>query len=81
MKSLFWFVLGIAGGFVAAHLLNKDPRGHELLADVDARISEFTDRLADAYHEQERRFDAHVDSVKNAASSAAEAVKSAGSAD
>jgi len=57
MKSLFWFVFGIAGGFVAAHLLNKDPRGHELLAEVDARISAFTDRLADAYHEQERRFD------------------------
>ncbi|WP_396656451.1 hypothetical protein [Microbacterium sp.] len=55
MKSLFWFLLGIAGGFVAAHLLDKDPRGHELLAEVDARISAFTDRMADAYHEQEAR--------------------------
>jgi len=79
MRNLFWFVLGIAGGFVAAHLLNKDPRGHELLADVDARISEFTDRLTDAYHEQERRFSATVDDVKNAAASAADAVKSAAS--
>ena len=33
-----WFVLGIAGGFVLAHLLNKDPRGHEVLADIDARV-------------------------------------------
>jgi len=79
MRNLFWFVLGIAGGFVAAHLLNKDPRGHELLSDVDARISEFTDRLTDAYHEQERRFSATVDDVKNAAASAADAVKSAAS--
>lgn len=55
MKTLFWFVLGIAGGFVAAHLLNKDPRGHEVLAAVDARISEFTDRITDAYHQQEAR--------------------------
>ena len=55
MKNLFWFVLGIAGGFVVAHLMNKDPRGHEILADVDARISEFTDRIGDAYREQEAR--------------------------
>lgn len=58
MKSLFWFVLGIAGGFVAAHLLDKDPRGHELLAEVDARIAAFTDRMADAYHQQEARISA-----------------------
>ena len=34
MKSVVWFVLGLAGGFVAAHLVNKDPRGHEVLAEV-----------------------------------------------
>ena len=36
--------------------MNKDPRGHEILADVDARITEFTDRIGDAYREQEARF-------------------------
>ncbi len=58
MKSLFWFLVGIAGGFVAAHLLDKDPRGHELLAEVDARITAFTDRMTDAYREQEARMSA-----------------------
>lgn len=57
MKNLLWFIVGIGGGFVAAHMLNKNPRGHELLAEVDARISEFTDRIGDAYREQEARFD------------------------
>lgn len=57
MKNLFWFMVGIAGGFVAAHVLNKNPRGHELLAEVDARINEFTERIGDAYREQEARFD------------------------
>ncbi|NLP85405.1 ATPase [Microbacterium sp. CFH 90308] len=71
MKNLFWFVLGIAGGFVVAHLMNKDPRGHEILADVDARISEFTDRMGDAYREQEARFSGLVDDVKDAAKAAA----------
>ncbi|MCP2636915.1 ATPase [Microbacterium sp. HD4P20] len=71
MKNLFWFVLGIAGGFVVAHLMNKDPRGHEILTDVDARISEFTDRMGDAYREQEARFSGLVDDVKDAARAAA----------
>lgn len=55
MKNLLWFLIGVIGGFVAAHFMNKDPRGHDLLADVDARITEFTAILSDAYREQEAR--------------------------
>ncbi|GGH35676.1 hypothetical protein [Microbacterium album] len=55
MKNVLWFLLGIAGGFIAAHFLNKDPRGHEVLADIDARIAEFTERLTEAYHSEEAR--------------------------
>lgn len=79
MKTVLWFLIGIAGGFVVAHLMNKDPRGRELLADVDARISEFTDRMSDAYREQEARFTGIVDEVKDAAASAAGAAKDAAS--
>lgn len=79
VKSLVWFVLGIAGGFVAAHLVNKDPRGHELLAEVDARIGEFTDRIGDAYREQEARFAGLVEEAKDSAAAAAGAVKDAAS--
>ncbi|GAB3601866.1 ATPase [Microbacterium aureliae] len=67
MKNVLWFLFGIAGGFVLAHLVNKDPRGHEVLAEVDARITEFTDRIGDAYREQEARFAGLVDEVKDAA--------------
>ena len=69
--KLLWFLLGIAGGFVLAHLVNKDPRGHEILAEVDARITEFTDRIGDAYREQEARFADIVDDVRDAAADAA----------
>lgn len=55
MKSLLWFLIGVIGGFVAAHFMNKDPRGQVLLADVDARISEFTGILGEAYRQQEAR--------------------------
>jgi hypothetical protein len=66
MRNLLWFLLGVIGGFVAAHVMNKDPRGHEVLADVDARITEFTDRIGDAYREQEARMSGLVDSAKAA---------------
>ena len=55
MKKLLWFLLGIVGGFVAAHFMNKDPRGNELLASIDARISGFTDALTDAYRAEVAR--------------------------
>lgn len=58
MKSVLWFLIGVIGGFVAAHFMNKDPRGHELLAQVDARINDFTTVLGDAFREQEARLGA-----------------------
>ena len=79
MKNVLLFLFGVAGGFVLAHLVNKDPRGHELLAEVDARISEFTDRIGDAYREQESRFSGLVDEVKDAAAEAGAAARAAAS--
>ena len=77
MKNALWFVLGIAGGFVAAHLVNKDPRGHEVLAEVDARISEFTDRIGDAYRAQEAKIEGLVAEARSAATDAIDSVRDA----
>ena len=77
MKSLFWFLIGIAGGFAAAHVINKNPTGHELLAEVDARIGEFTDRIGEAYRGQEAKLDDFVGGAKDAATRAASAVSDA----
>jgi uncharacterized membrane protein YeaQ/YmgE (transglycosylase-associated protein family) len=55
MKNVLWFLIGVIGGFVAAHFMNKDPRGHDILAEVDARINEFTGIIGDAYREQQAR--------------------------
>lgn len=55
MKKVQWFLMGLIGGFVAAHFMSKDPRGHDILAEVDARINEFTGIIGDAYREQEAR--------------------------
>ena len=77
MKSLLWFVLGLAGGFVAAHLVNKDPRGHEALVEVDARITEFTDRIGEAYRAQEAKIDGIAADVKDVTANALGAAKDA----
>ena len=77
MKSVLWFLLGIAGGFVVAHLVNKDPRGQELLSEVDLRISEFTDRMAEAYRAQEAKIDGIVADAKGLAADVADDVKDA----
>ncbi|WP_309064270.1 hypothetical protein [Microbacterium sp.] len=55
MKNVLWFLIGVIGGFVAAHFMNKDPRGQEIFAEIDARISEFTAILGDAYRAQDAR--------------------------
>jgi hypothetical protein len=79
MKNVLLFLFGVASGFVLAHLVNKDPRGHELLAEVDARIGAFTDRIGDAYREQESRITGLVDEVKDAAAEVGAAAKAAAS--
>ncbi|MGJ0388217.1 hypothetical protein [Microbacterium sp. CGR1] len=55
MKNVLWFLIGVIGGFVAAHFMNKDPRGHDILAEVDARINEFTAIIGDAYRDEKAR--------------------------
>jgi len=79
VKSFVWFVLGAGAGFVLAHYVNKDPRGHEVLAEIDARISEFTERIADAYREQQARLGAAAAGVADTVSDAVDTVSDAAS--
>jgi hypothetical protein len=85
MQKFVWFVLGATAGFVLAHFVDKDPRGHEVLTQLDARITEFTDRIADAYRDQQTRLgqaasglaDDLVETATVAAQTTADAVRSA----
>ena len=77
MKNALWFLIGVIGGFAAAHLVSKDPRGNELLADIDARIAEFTERVSDAYRLQEAKFGGLLNDVQEAASDAIESARDA----
>ncbi|UCR89577.1 hypothetical protein [Mycetocola spongiae] len=53
MKNLFFLIVGIAGGFIVAHEINKTTRGKRFFAELDGRMREFGDTVADAYKERE----------------------------
>ncbi|MEJ1087502.1 hypothetical protein WDU99_04140 [Microbacterium sp. Mu-80] len=61
MKNLQWFLIGVIGGFVAAHFMNKDPRGQEIFGEVDARLTQFATILGDAYRQQDARLSDSAD--------------------
>ncbi|SEC22100.1 hypothetical protein SAMN04489806_2894 [Paramicrobacterium humi] len=63
MKNLLVLVTGIAVGFVVAHKVNKTQRGREFFAEVDARMREFTDTVAEAYREREAELRSTIDSL------------------
>lgn len=63
MKSLLVLLTGVATGFVVAHQVNKTQRGREFFADLDAKMREFTDTVADAYREREAELKETIDSL------------------
>lgn len=52
MKSFVWFVTGVVGGVVAGILVAQDPRGKAMVADVTARLREFTDGAKHGFDER-----------------------------
>ena len=53
MKSILWFTVGVAVGFVVAHQVNKTQQGRDFFSSVDAKAREFGNAIADGYHERE----------------------------
>lgn len=53
MKSILWFVVGIAAGFVVAHQLNQTNQGREFFSSIDAKAKAFGKAVAEGYHERE----------------------------
>lgn len=53
MKSIVWFIVGIAAGFVAAHQVNQSAQGQALFASVNSKARAFGAAIADGYHARE----------------------------
>lgn len=63
MKNLLWLILGIAGGFVIAHEVNKTQEGRRFFNSVDAKAREFGAAVADGYHQREAELRKAIDEV------------------
>ena len=63
VKSIVWFAVGVAAGFVAAHQLNQTQQGREFFSSVDAKARAFGKAIAEGYHERDAELRAHDDAA------------------
>ena len=68
MRNVLWFLLGVIGGFVAAHVMNKDPRGHEVSPTSTPASRSSPTASATRTASRKPRMSALVDSAKASAS-------------
>ncbi|WP_188742386.1 hypothetical protein [Agromyces bauzanensis] len=61
MKSMLWFAVGVATGFVAAHQLNQTKQGREFFSSIDAKARAFGKAIAEGYHERDAELRAEGD--------------------
>ena len=50
MKSILWFTVGVAAGFVVAHQVNQTKQGRDFFSTVDAKARAFGTAIAEGYH-------------------------------
>ena len=53
MKSILWFTIGVAAGFVVAHQVNQTKQGRDFFSSVDAKARAFGNAIAEGYHERD----------------------------
>ena len=59
MKSILWFTVGVAAGFVVAHQVNQTKQGREFFSSIDAKARAFGKAIAEGYHERDAELRAH----------------------
>ena len=53
VKSIVWFAVGVAAGFVVAHQVNQTKQGREFFSSSTPRRSAFGKAIAEGYHERD----------------------------
>lgn len=69
MKNFIWLVIGVAGGFVVAHELNKTQQGKQFFAELDAKAREFGEAISDGYRQREAELRAALGDASDSATS------------
>jgi hypothetical protein len=50
VKSILWFTVGVAAGFVVAHQVNQTKQGRDFFESIDAKARAFGHAIAEGYH-------------------------------
>lgn len=53
MRKLPTLIFGVALGFVLAHFVNQNPKGHAFFEAVNAIVAELRNALVEGYREAE----------------------------
>ena len=70
MSRFFWFVTGIALGFVGAHYANRTEPGQRFLGRIDRGAREFGEAVARGYRSREAEFSHTLNEVEQSLSEA-----------
>lgn len=61
MKSFTWFTIGVVGGFIVAHQLNKTDQGKRFFEELDQKARDFGAAVSEGYHAREAELRDAVD--------------------
>ena len=61
MKSMLWFAVGVAAGFVAARQINQTANGRVFFESLNAKARDFGQAIAEGYHERDAELRAGAD--------------------
>jgi hypothetical protein len=65
MKKVFWLIVGIKLGFIAAHLINQNPAGKKFFENVDSKAREFGKAVAAGYRERDAELRSAVSEMES----------------
>ena len=60
MKNVLWLVVGVAAGFVVAHIVSRTEGGERFFSEVDDKAREFGSAVIDGYKSREAELRAAV---------------------
>lgn len=64
MYRIFWLIVGVVLGFVAAHFASRTPTGQRVFAQIDRGAKEFTEAVARGYRSREAEFESTLNDVE-----------------
>jgi hypothetical protein len=65
MKKIFWLIVGIKLGFIAAHLISKNPAGKKFFDNIDEKAHQFGSAVVGGYRERDAELRAAVSGMES----------------